>query len=469
MTIRKLLLFVMVFVVVLSVGINALVLTSLTDSYFVDYLDESYENHTEQIIEYTKTALERDDISYAQMGRELSTHLIEPITRIRLYDENGKELVDVQADMPMMGGHMMNNRMIDRFRSNTDQEFLYEIESGGNTVGSLGITRYGSTENTAVALLFKSALYRNSILSVLIALVIAVVAGIFISGRLAGELKNTAIQATAIQEGTSVPVEKSFIAEITSIRESLDDLSIRLKLRQKSRKELIDQLLHQTRTPLTILKTHLEAIDDGMVQMDKEEIGILEDQIGNITAIISNMSELIDAETNQGEISIEKVEINQLIKKIMAGLKPQYERKGIQLVLSTGEKVTIETDRYMLSQSIYNILTNAYKYTDGGGKVEIAYGLSEKNLQIIISDTGSGIDEKDKEKIFNAYYRAEGEAGKGGEGIGLYVAAENIRTLGGRIIVDSEKGMGSVFTITLPPRGRENNDEEINEENKSIH
>ncbi|WP_422487239.1 sensor histidine kinase [Gudongella sp. DL1XJH-153] len=459
MTIRKLLLIVMVFVVVLSVGINALILTSLTDQYFVDYLDESYEDHTEQIIEYTKAALDRDDISFTQMSRELKSHLIEPIIRIRLLDMDGRPLLDVMSDTPVMGGHMMNSRMYDRFTNNSAEEFMYEVVSDGRIVGNLEITRYGNTENTAVALLFKSALVRNSILSVLIALVIAIVAGVVISGRMAGELKKTSAQATAIQEGNNVPVEKSFIHEITSIRESLDDLSIRLKLRQKSRKELTDQLIHQTRTPLTILKTHLEAIDDGMVEVDQEEINILEDQIQNITAIVSNMSELIDAETKTSEINYEEVEINQLIKKIMAGLKPQFSKKGIQLVLGSTDKITITTDRYLLSQAIYNIMTNAYKYTDKGGKVVIDYSLDKNKLKIKINDTGIGILEKDKDKIFNAYYSVETDSAKSGEGIGLYVVSENLKHLGGNIKVESEQGNGSTFLIELPLNERERLDE----------
>ncbi|WP_409229055.1 sensor histidine kinase [Gudongella sp. SC589] len=450
MTIRKLLLIVMVLVVVLSVGLNATILTSLTDRYFVDYLDESYENHTEQIIEYTRAALEREDLSYSQMSRELSSHLIEPIVRIRLLDTEGRQLVDVRADIPMMGGHMMNSRMYERFTSNSAKEFMYQVTSNGELVGNLEITRFGSTENTSGALLFKSALIRNSVFSALIALLIAIVVGFLISGRMAGELKKTASQATAIQEGNPSPVEKSFIQEITSIRETLDDLNVRLKLRQKSRKELTDQLIHQTRTPLTILKTHLEAIEDGMVEVDQEEINILEDQIQNITAIISNMSELIDAESTKGEIKFEEVELNQLIRKIMAGLKPQYSRKGVQLNLLTNDKRTISTDRYMLSQAIYNIMTNAYKYTEEGGRVEISYGMQDGRLGIEIMDTGVGIPEKDRDKIFNAYYSGEGDSGKSGEGIGLYVAAENLRQLGGRISVQSEKGKGSRFIIELP-------------------
>jgi signal transduction histidine kinase len=450
MTIRKLLLIVMVLVVVLSVGINATILTSLTDRYFVDYLDESYENHTDQIIGYTREALQREDLSYTQMSRELSSHLIDPIIRIRLLDTEGRQLVDVRADIPMMGGHMMNSRMYERFTSNSAKEFMYQVTSDGELIGNLEITRFGATENTAGALLFKSALIRNSILSALIALAIAIVVGFIVSGRMAGELKKTANQATAIQEGNPSPVEKSFIQEITSIRETLDDLNVRLKLRQKSRKELTDQLIHQTRTPLTILKTHLEAIDDGMVEVDQDEINILEDQIQNITAIISNMSELIDAETTKGEVSLEEVEINQLIRKIMAGLKPQYTKKGVSLNLLTGEKLILTTDRYMLSQAIYNIMTNAYKYTDEGGKVEIRYGMDDGRLGIEISDTGIGISDRDKEKIFNAYYSAEVDGIMVGEGIGLYVAAENLKQLGGRISVQSQIGKGSRFIIELP-------------------
>jgi len=134
----------------------------------------------------------------------------------------------------------------------------------------------------------------------------------------------------------------------------------------------------------------------------------------------------------------------------MAGLKPQYTKKGVSLNLLTGEKLILTTDRYMLSQAIYNIMTNAYKYTDEGGKVEIRYGMDDGRLGIEISDTGIGISDRDKEKIFNAYYSAEVDGIMVGEGIGLYVAAENLKQLGGRISVQSQIGKGSRFIIELP-------------------
>ncbi|MBK5262028.1 MAG: ATP-binding protein, partial [Peptostreptococcaceae bacterium] len=108
-----------------------------------------------------------------------------------------------------------------------------------------------------------------------------------------------------------------------------------------------------------------------------------------------------------------------------------------------------ETDKYKLSQAIYNILTNAYKYTNPGGNVRISYIVNEGNLILKIQDTGIGIKEEDLEKIFTAYYRSAAAATKG-EGIGLYIAKENIERLNGTISVTSKKNAGSTFIIKVP-------------------
>jgi signal transduction histidine kinase len=93
---------------------------------------------------------------------------------------------------------------------------------------------------------------------------------------MSASLRDTAKIASDIQLGEISSVKGTSIKEINAIRESLEELDTRLRLKQKSRKILVDQLVHQTRTPLTILKSHLEAIEDGLVAVDEEEIRIFQ-------------------------------------------------------------------------------------------------------------------------------------------------------------------------------------------------
>lgn len=174
-------------------------------------------------------------------------------------------------------------------------------------------------------------------------------------------------------------------------------------------------------------------------------------QITNITDIICNMSGMIDANSEQEDVKYEKVSLEKLIQQIISGLKPQFDKKNINLRFDDTKKISVETDSFKFSQIIYNLLTNAYKYTEFGGEVEIKIVESDDNkIHIEVEDNGIGISNENIERIFDAYYRSSDVSSIKGEGIGLYVVKENLRLLGGEISVKSQLGIGTKFIIILP-------------------
>ncbi|MDN5352402.1 MAG: hypothetical protein PWQ12_1322 [Clostridiales bacterium] len=455
MTLRKLWLIISVSVVILSIAINAIVLTTLTDHYFQSYLADSYDNHIRQIIEYASTSLENSDVSYSQMALELETHLDDPIVRIKLYNASGDLLVDVEDEYygtgDMSRGHMMGFMMNSAGEEQVDQ---YDVVISGQTVGYLNVTIRDSVANSFVAMRFKSELFVNSLYSVAIALAVSVLIGIFVSKIVSKELTETAELAQGIQMGESSVHGTARIEEIRQIRDSLNELDMRLSLKQKSRKALVDELTHQTRTPLTILKTHVEAIEDGVIPVDSEEMATFKNQIDNITSIIENLSHMIDAEREVSKVEIKAFDLQELLNQIARGLKAQFDRKHIQFELESSsledESIQMLSDPYKLSQCVYNLLTNAYKYTPENGRVSVTYGLNGADVLIEIKDTGIGILPEELEKVFDAYYRGRLTSDHKGEGIGLYVARENAMQLGGTVRVTSRQGFGSTFTVTVP-------------------
>jgi signal transduction histidine kinase len=455
MTIKKQWMLALILSAVLSVIINTFVLSSLINNYFVDAETANYEHHYGQILEFTQKALSAN-YSKQQLAVQLETHLIDPIREIRLYDVNGNLLADVINRPGMMNGKgygngMMGSRMMDRMMGRAQQEVdSAELSDNGAVLGRLDVVRYSSIGNSLQTRMFTFALIRNSIFSFAIALALMLVIGSLISRRMSRDLRNTAAMATNIDLGNETNIERSKVREIRIIQQSLDTLQSKLKLKQISRKRLLDELVHQTRTPLTILKTHLEGFEDGVLTMTPEEIKTCESQIDSITAIIANMSEMIDAEKSLDAVQTEDVEIGQLLRQIIGALKMQFGKKQIELALTSHKKINIRTDRYKLSQCIYNILTNAYKFTGPGGKVTVSYESQEKGLRIVIEDTGSGISAEDRERLFDAYFRGENSSGVSGEGIGLYVVKENMDRISGRIDVESEIGKGSRFILTIP-------------------
>lgn len=453
MTIKRQWLLVLILIAVFSVCVNSFVLSSLTNRYFKDYVKENYERHFDQIVEYSSNALKENDFSANQMAIELETHLVDPITRIKVYDENGILIVDVSTDNQTYKGYGngMKNGMMRRIKNNQLEEVDHaEISNGDVIVGQINITKYSPAENSLDTWMFQSYLIKNSIYSIGIVLIFAIIMGIIVSRKMSRDLIKTADMAQNMDMGNNTATLHSKVKEIRVIQQSLESLRSRLKLKQKSRKSLIDELLHQVRTPLTILKTHLEGIEDGVIDMTKDEINICENQIENITNIITNMSGMIDAEKQDDVPNIEEFEFNQLIKQIVNGLRAQFDKKKIDLKITEQQKVIMNTDKYKLSQAIYNILTNAYKFTEPNGSVLIYYKVTPESLILTIEDNGPGISQDDQVKIFDAYYKKDTTAYTAGEGIGLYVARENLASINGSITVDSKLTKGSKFIIVIP-------------------
>jgi two-component system, OmpR family, sensor histidine kinase BaeS len=451
MSIRKLWLIVITLVATLSIAINALILTSLTDSYFKTYLTESYDEHINQMITYITYSLKEDSVSLRQMAIELESHLDDPIVRIKLYGPQGALLVQVEdRNYDRRNPRRMGMGMMDfMFRIGEEEVDTFDIKENGVLLAKLNITKQSSADSSVIAMMFKSRLFINSLISTGFALVITLLAGAYLSKRMSKDLTDTAQFASNIQVGNPLENKPSSIKEINQIQRSLHDLNTRLRLKQKSRKTLVDQLIHQSKTPLTILKSHVEAIEDGVIELTPQEIEIFQHQIDHLNNILSNMATMIDAEKETEQLNRETVDIQQLLNQILLGLRSQFDKKGIELRFTQTVKTKLFTDPYKLSQVIYNLLTNAYKYTENG-LVEINVTEDEQHLTISITDTGIGIQPVDIDSIFNAYFRGNSGLKVSGEGIGLYVVKENLNQLGGTIDVSSTPGKGSTFTITLP-------------------
>ncbi len=449
MTIRKQWLVALIAVAIISVAVNSLIFSQLVDRYFVDYVTENYAEHVSQIEEYSKKVLLSDGYTSEQISVQLETHLSAPILQIKLYDAEETLLADVKlgGGNGKGQGHGMMSRAED---GQLEQVDSIEIKDGAKVLGTLHIKHYSPIENTLSASKFQYSLFYNSIIAIAIAMILALLAGLWISKKMSKELIDTANLAQSIDLGKEVALKNSKVLEIRSIQQSLQELQRKLKLKGKSRKTLIDSLVHQTRTPLTIIKTHLEGIEDNLIEMDGDEIKILQEQLDNMTSIISNMSQMIDVSEDQEVIKIESFELNKILKQVVSGLKPQFLEKEIKLIFEGSDSIEMKTDRYLLSQVIYNLLTNAYKFTETGGSVTLSSTDSKEAATIVIEDTGKGIAKEDLEHIFDAYYRGESSARTAGEGLGLFIVRENILKLKGSLSVESTIGQGTKFKIVIP-------------------
>jgi signal transduction histidine kinase len=322
----------------------------------------------------------------------------------------------------------------------------FEIKLDKEVIGYVQIASYEVVEGSYVAEQFNDALLGNVLFSVSLAVFLSVLIAIYVSGKISQSLKDTAMLAVNLKVGNETEKRKSNIKEIYAIQESLYDFETKLKLKQTSRKSVVDEVIHQTRTPLTILKSHLEGIEDGVIEVNEEEFFLLNSQLRQIDLILNNLNNFVDVYKKDVRLNIEEIKIHELTRLVVQGLKPQFDKKKITLSLENFIEKTIKTDQHLLSQVLYNVLTNAFKFSDENTNVLINVFEEDNFIVISIEDEGKGIEKEIINTIFDAYQTFDGQ----GEGLGLFVAKEHMSLLGGDISVTSEVGEGSCFIIRLP-------------------
>ncbi|MBN2852806.1 MAG: HAMP domain-containing histidine kinase [Clostridia bacterium] len=443
MTIKRKWQITLVLVAVLAILLNTLLLNFYIERNFNDYVKSSYDNNVTEIIDYVKTAMSGEGYNLLQMNVELKTHLDEPISEIAIYDENNISILTVGIDFETMGSDMMNRMM-----KSTQQVDEYIINEE-NMKATILITRNSDLRDTSVSINFKRQLIKNGFLSVFLVIIISIFIAFHVSKNVSRDLIETAKMANQInlEHGTTVNIS-SKINEINTINDSLKNLHYRLMLKRKGRKEKIDALVHQTRTPLMILKSTVEGIRSHVFTLDQTRLEIMDNQIENMESIIKNMSHLIDVEEQSINIDIITIDLKSELKQIISGLSTAMSYKNIDIELRYFGNSHIRTDKYLLKQAVYNILSNAYTYTSNMGKIVMTANVSKDYSMIEIQDTGIGIPGDQHERIFDAYYKVDDKSVQN-EGLGLYIAKQNIEHLGGKLTVKSVTGEGSIFTIIL--------------------
>lgn len=153
-----------------------------------------------------------------------------------------------------------------------------------------------------------------------------------------------------------------------------------------------------------------------------------------------------------GVITLEKKDalIGETLVNAINGILAPMEKKGIELTVDCPEGLTISHDSRWTSEALFNLLDNAVKYTPAGGSVHVSVQNWEMYWKIDVTDTGRGIPEQEQATIFKRFYREEAVHEVDGIGIGLYLAREIITMQGGYILVTSEVGKGSTFSVFLP-------------------
>lgn len=257
--------------------------------------------------------------------------------------------------------------------------------------------------------------------------------------------------------------------QITSQNNELIELHEKLKLnaeelaRQKERAEELTQvksdflasMSHELRTPLNSILglTELVIKDSSSTLKTKERLGIVLRNGNKLLTLINNILEFSKIETGMVELKTEEFSLRDFASDIFKFIEPLILEKKLNfsLIYEFDNDKLIESDKSKVEQMIINLLGNAVKFTEAGD-VAIKFKASAKDLEIVVSDTGIGIEEENLSEIFNEFKQVDSSTSRnyGGTGLGLAICKRYAASLNGSINVKSRIGVGSEFIITLP-------------------
>jgi len=204
---------------------------------------------------------------------------------------------------------------------------------------------------------------------------------------------------------------------------------------------------HELRTPLTAILGHVEALREGLVQDERTSLNVIAAETARLERLVGDVLDLAKLDAHRFTLTREEVDMGRVCERAYEAFGEEARRRSIDYRRSVAARPVIVTDGDRVLQIITNLLSNAFRWTPDGGRIELALGAENGAVAVAVGDTGPGIQPEDRERVFRAFWSRGGHAGTG---LGLAIARELAEALGGRLELESEPGQGSRFELVLP-------------------
>lgn len=241
--------------------------------------------------------------------------------------------------------------------------------------------------------------------------------------------------------------------EIGSLARAFNSMADNRQRLEGLRRNLVNDVAHELRTPLANLQGYLEVLRDGLTAPTPEILAVLHEESLLLNGLVADLQELALAEAGQLPLTREPVNLHEPILNAIDAIRPQADARDLKLAVSLPEQlpdVLVDTSR--LGQILRNLLRNAVTHTPGGGLINVRAAADDQMVTIDVQDTGHGIAPEHLPHIFDRFYRVDPARARdtGGSGLGLAVVKNLVEAHGGTIRVASRINAGSTFTFTLP-------------------
>jgi signal transduction histidine kinase len=299
-----------------------------------------------------------------------------------------------------------------------------------------------------------ASINRSLLLGGSVAVFIALLVTLILSRRVTSPIGVLAEAARRLGRGDlSQRVKLQGKGEVEMLTQAFNSMATDLERAEQLRRNLVADVAHELRTPLSNIRGYLEAIRDRVMEPNAATIRSLSEEANLLSRLVNELQELSLAEAGELKLVYQVEDITKLVKQAVTPWQPKIAAKEMSLFLDLADNLPlVNIDWPRVNQVLHNLLENAVAHTRKGGTINVAALRQGDWVEVSVSDTGEGIPDEDLPYIFERFYRVDKSRARatGGSGLGLTIAKRLVEAHGGKITVQSKLGKGSRFSFTIP-------------------
>jgi signal transduction histidine kinase len=362
--------------------------------------------------------------------------------RTILLDANGRVVLDHGSATSQLIGTLLTPQA---------DEIRLPLSINNKLIGILLMDR--GTPPRAVTLVF-SLVGPTAVISVLLG-VLTLIIGLLLMRRMINPLSEVIAAAQAVSQGdltARVPVRAKH-DDLSALSDHFNHMADELERSDRQRRNLLADIAHELRTPITILRGRLEGILDGVYPPDEAHIAPALEETYLLERLVEDLRLLSLAEANQLRFDLKPVRLTDLVDTTIGLFSAQADERDIRLHLDAEANLPeVMVDPQRIQQVIGNLINNALRYAPEGSSIEVTINRQENFIELTVVDEGPGIPEDEIPHIFDRFWRGEKSRARstGGAGLGLSIARHLVEAQGGKITVRNRSPHGFVVSILLP-------------------
>jgi len=311
----------------------------------------------------------------------------------------------------------------------------------------------GSLGRMSATLGFLQSMWWQFLLAGFTAGVISLLIARWLARGMTQPLRDMASAARAMETGDySARVVTTSRDEVGQLAAAFNRMSAELAVLEKSRRDLVANVSHELKTPITAIRAHLENLTDGVEQPDPKTLQVMLAQTERLGRLVDQLLDLSRLESGEVPMYLETTTLEPIVSRVLSEISVGRAVTDVSLRNEVQADLTATADAERIHQVLYNLVDNAVRFTPPGGSVLVTAARQDDRVTVEVRDSGVGIAPEHLPRLFERFYRADASRSRegGGTGIGLAIARSIVESHGGRITATSEPGNGSAFIFDLP-------------------